>query len=180
MTSPPRPNSVPLRLKVDPLFRPCEAREGDEFYPNGLFEFNITRLLNHIVAVSRFQAELVGLRDMPYAGTGANLNELTIGTADLSRPVILAEIAPGQYNLIDGHHRAARARREGIQSIPAYRVPCPEHVAFLTSSRAYVTYIEYWNSKIDDLLGSRRSRRGGRSAYPRPTASQNIMQRTSS
>lgn len=157
-TSLPCPDVVPLRLQVDPLFRPCEAREGDELYPNGIFEFNITRLLNYVCAAARFRAEPVALEDMPFAGSSANLNEPTIAVADLSRAVILAEIAPGQYNLIDGHHRAARARREGIASIPAYRVPCPEHVAFLTSTRAYLTYVEYWNSKVDDLVGARPRR----------------------
>lgn len=163
MTSLPCPHSVPLRLQVDPSFRPCETQEGDELYPNGIFEFNITRLRDY--AAPRFRTELVALKDMPYAGSGANLNEPTIATADLSRPVILVEIAPGQYNLIDGHHRTARALREGIESIPAYRVPCPEHVAFLTSMRAYVTYVEYWNSKVDDLIGARprRARRARRS-----------------
>jgi len=160
---------VPLRLKVDPLFQPCEVQEGDEFYLNGIFEFNVTRLLDYVCAAPRFRAELVALRNMPYAGTSANLNELTIRTADLSRPVILAEIAPGQYNLIDGHHRAARARREGVETIPAYRVPCPEHVAFMTSTRAYLTYVEYWNTKVDDLIGARirPARRGHRARVER-------------
>lgn len=159
------PDSVPLRLKVDPLFRPCEVQEGDELYPNGIFEFNVTRLLEYICATARFRAELVALRDLPYGGSSANLNELTIISTDLSRPAILAEIAPGQYNLIDGHHRAARARREGIDNILAYRVPCPEHVTFLTSTRAYITYIEYWNSKVDELIAA-RLRRARRSAQP--------------
>ncbi len=57
--------------------------------------------------------------------------------------VVLAEIAPGCYNLIDGHHRVAKARREGMRSVPAHRVRCPEHVAFLTSVRPYETYVEY-------------------------------------
>ena len=36
-----------------------------------------------------------------------------------------------------------------MPSIPAYRIRCPEHVAFLTSTRAYETFVEYWNSKVD-------------------------------
>lgn len=161
MTSLPCPDSVPPRLRVDPLFRPCEAREGDELYPNGVFEFNITRLLDYIRAAAPFRGELIAISDMPYAGSSANMDEMTVRTADLSRPVILAEIAPGQYNLIDGHHRAARARREGMERIPAYRIPCPEHITFMTSTRAYVTYVEYWNAKVDDLFGirPRRARR---------------------
>jgi hypothetical protein len=53
--------------------------------------------------------------------------------------VILAEISPGRYNLIDGNHRVAKARREGVSSVLAYR--CLEHVAFLTSARAYEKYV---------------------------------------
>jgi len=90
---------------------------------------------------------------------GPRLNELTVLNADLSRPVILAEIAPGRYNLIDGHHRVAKARRECVPSIPAYRICCPEHVTFLTSTRAYETYVEYWNSRVDEDLGTPRRRR---------------------
>lgn len=135
-----------LPIRVNPRRSPVDHRP------------DLTRLLNYVCAAARFRAEPVALEDMPFAGSSANLNELTIAVADLSRPVILAEIAPGQYNLIDGHHRAARARRESIESIPAYRVPCPEHVAFLTSTQAYLTYVEYWNSKVDDLVGARPRR----------------------
>lgn len=46
-----------------------------------------------------------------------------VDSADISRPVILAEIAPGRYNLIDGHHRMEKARRAGLEHIMAYRVP---------------------------------------------------------
>ncbi len=153
-------DSVPMRLECDPCFRACEPLDGDEIYPNGIFEFNITRLLAYVEAAGRFRAEMVAIDDMPDAGTSARLNELTILAADLSRPVILAEIAPGRYNLIDGHHRVAKARREGVPSIRAYRIRCAEHVAFLTSARAYERYIEYWNSKVDDALGtSPRGRR---------------------
>ena len=99
------PDAVPLRLNLDPHFRPCEPRDGDELYPNGIFEFNITRLLAHIGASGRHRAERVSLHDIPAAGNREGLDELTIGAADLSRPVILAEIAPGRHNLIDGHHQ---------------------------------------------------------------------------
>jgi hypothetical protein len=160
MASLPCADPVPVRLRVDPNFRPCQPAYGDELYPNGIFEFNITRLLAYVGAAERFRTELVALSDMPYAGNSARLNELTIAAADLSRPVILAEIAPGRYSLVDGHHRIAKARRESLPSILAYRVPCPEHVAFLTSTRAYEAYVEYWNSKVDDVVADRALRRG--------------------
>jgi hypothetical protein len=163
MASLPGPHQVPVRLDLDPHFRPCEPLEGEELYPNGIFEFNITRLLAYIGAGGRFRAERALLDDIPFAGKSEILNELAVVSADLTHPVILAEVSPGRYNLIDGHHRAAKARREGVPSIPAYRIHCPEHVAFLTSTRAYEAYVEYWNCKVEDASAERSRRvRGNR------------------
>jgi len=165
MTSLPGSDPTPVRLDLDPHFRPCEPVEGDELYPNGIFEFNISRLLAHIGAEGRFRVELVPLDGIPDACHSAGLNEPAVVAADLKRPVILAEIAPSRYNLIDGHHRVAKARREGVPSLPAYRIRCPEHVAFFTSTQAYEAYIEYWNSKVDDASADppRRRRTRGNS-----------------
>lgn len=51
--------------------------------------------------------------------------------------------------MIDGNHRVERARRDGLTKILARRVSPEVHVAFLTSMKAYETYVEYWNSKIE-------------------------------
>jgi hypothetical protein len=161
MASLPCPEPV-VRLHLDPCFRPCECHDGDELYPNGIFEFNITRLSAHIGAAGRFPIELVALHDISHWGN-TGLSEPTIVAADLSRPVILAEIAPYRYCLIDGHHRVAKARREGMPNILAYRIRCPEHVAFLTSTRAYEAYVEYWNSKAHDASADHAPRRRTRS-----------------
>ena len=78
----------------------------------------------------------------------SSINESHMDSVDISRPVILAEISPGRYNLIDGNHRIEKARRLGVMSILAYRLHVEQHIKFLTSKRAYLTYIEYWNSKL--------------------------------
>ena len=59
--------------------------------------------------------------------------------------------------MIDGHHRVARARREGARTVRGLRLRCPEHVPFLTSTKAYETYVEYWNSKVDEATRANRS-----------------------
>jgi hypothetical protein len=170
MASLPCHGPQPVRLYPDPCFQPCESQEGDEIFANGIFEFNITRLLAYIGAAGGLRAELIALGDISHSGDGAGLSEQTVVAADLSRPVILAEIAPSRYNLIDGHHRVAKARRAGVPSVLAHRIRCPEHVAFLTSTRAYEAYVEYWNSKLEaasaaPMLGGRtRSIRARRSA----------------
>ena len=149
----------PAKLKCDKNFQPCPAESGDEHYQNGIFEFNITRILAFIdTCANRFSIELVPVGDFPAYG-GSHLNEEIIRTADLSRPILLAEIAPGRFNVIDGNHRLARARRESVQTVPAHRVRCPDHVPFLTSEWAYEKYVEYWNSKLEDLPHAKAPRK---------------------
>jgi hypothetical protein len=135
-------------LKIDKTFEPCPIEQGDELYPNGIFEFNITRLLALVSThVDLFPIERVTVDDIPNYGSD-NLDEDAVGTADLLRPILLAEISPGLFSLIDGHHRVAKARRKGVGTLPAHRVACPHHVRFLTSTRAYELYVEYWNGKL--------------------------------
>lgn len=136
------------KLKLDKTFQSCPAEPGDEFYPNGIFEFNITRLFAFMETdVGRFPIERIEIDGIPNYGD-RNLDEETIDTADLLQPIILAEISPGLFSLIDGHHRVAKARRVGVRALPAHRVACPHHVQFLTSARAYERYVEYWNEKL--------------------------------
>jgi hypothetical protein len=95
----------------------CTPEAGDELYPNGLLVFNIARILAHIQAhADRFPVEPVELAKILNYGD-ADLNEEAICGADLSRPILFAEIAPGRYNLSDGHHRIAKARPEGARTV---------------------------------------------------------------
>jgi hypothetical protein len=120
-------------------------------FANGIFVFNITRLLAFIHAdPERFSIEAAELADIPNYRGVSHLDQATVDAADVLRPVLLAEISPRRYNLIDGQHRVARARRENLAQIAAYRVSCPDHVAFLTSAQSYESYVRYWNSKLNE------------------------------
>jgi hypothetical protein len=143
--------TVPSRLNIDKKFQPRPVEEGDEAFRNGIFEFNITRLLSYMDAhAERFPIYLIAVADIPDYG-GSRLDEEAVRAADLLRPVLFAEISPGRYNLIDGNHRVGKARLNGVPTIAARRVSCPEHVPFLTSTFAYEKYVEYWNSKLPDI-----------------------------
>ncbi len=137
------------KLKINKNFKPCSVEADDELYPNGIFEFNITRMSEYLQknpeAVPVETIEVCNI----YWGT-SSLNESYLDTVDVSRPVILAEIAPGRYNVIDGNHRVEKARRMGMKNVPAYRVPPEHHMQFLTSQEAYTAYVEYWNNKLRD------------------------------
>ena len=141
----------PSKLKIDKHFLPYSTGTGDELFVVGIFEFNISRLLAFIDAhPQRFSVEWVEVAEIARYGKEPRDKE-AIRTANLTRPIVLAEIAPDRYNLVDGHHRLARARREGVQVLPAWRIHCPEHTAFLTSVKAYEVYVGYWNGKVKEL-----------------------------
>lgn len=154
----------PITLKLDEKFQPCPVNEGEEVYPNGIFHFNISRLLGFVDDhPGRFPIELIALTEIANYGD-SHLNEETVRSADLARPILLAEISPGLFNVIDGNHRVAKARRDGMPTIPAQRIYCPDHVQFLTSVIAYQKYVEYWNSKIQAMqpVTPRKAKRRGR------------------
>ena len=144
-----KPTEKPRRLRRDPQFQPCATQPGDELYPNGIFEFNISRLIAFVSAhPERFPTEIVELSEIPDYGSSQRLDDAAVQAADLTRPVLLAEIAPAHFSLIDGHHRVVKARRMQSSTIAAHRVRCPDHISFLTSADAYEKYLEYWNSKL--------------------------------
>ena len=126
--------------------------DGDELYLNGIFEFNITKLLEFInTNKDKFHPEKVEVKAVR-AFRSNNLNESTIKSADLSIPIILAEISPGMFNIIDGHHRLEKAYRDGASKVLAYKLLAEQHIRFLTSTMAYNEYIQYWNTKLKTLL----------------------------
>ncbi len=140
------------KLKVNAGFTPSPVRDGDELFPNGIFVFNITRMLEHIQNnTAEISIAEMAVRDI-YLGF-SNLNEDHIESVDISRPVVFAEIAPGQYNLIDGHHRVEKARRLGKDTVRAYKLTVQQHIPFLTSKKAYLAYVEYWNDKVKQYGG---------------------------
>jgi ParB-like nuclease domain len=137
-------------LKSDDFFIPCPAATGDELFPNGIFVFNITKIIEYIQEnPDSITIEEVAVRD--YFKDFSSINESHVDSVEISKPVILAEISPGRYNVIDGNHRMEKARRMGMNSIQAYKLNVEQHIRFLTTKKAYVAYIEYWNTKIKEI-----------------------------
>jgi len=137
------------KMKADKNFVPCPVDDEDELFPNGFFEFNITKIVDYIQKhPDEITLETVAV-DNIYIGSSV-IDESHLESVDVGKPVIMAEIAPGRYNLIDGNHRAEKARRLGIQSLQAYRLNVDQHIKFLIQKKSYLAYVEYWNKKLKD------------------------------
>ncbi|MCF8345936.1 MAG: ParB/Srx family N-terminal domain-containing protein [Bacteroidales bacterium] len=136
------------KLTIDNDFTPCPESDGDEFFPNGIFVFNITKMTEHIMNNPElFVPEELAVKDLQKF---LSINENHVDSVDISKPVIIAEIAPSRFNLIDGQHRVEKARRLGQEKIMAYRLTVHQHIRFLTSRKANEIYVEYWNSNIKE------------------------------
>jgi len=159
------------KLTFDPGFKPI-IYTGDrerEYFPNGIFLFDITCLDEHIkthqidfltidIEVDRYYCDdsVMGVKE---------LKEEHIEAADLNRPILFVEIAPDRYelgtwkdqddlfmrgyNLIDGHHRIAKAHKLGKKTMKAYVVRMEQHLPFML--HGYKEYVEYWNEKLDQV-----------------------------
>jgi hypothetical protein len=135
------------KLKLDPDFTPCPQEEDDELFPNGIFVFNITKLEEEIRRLpQRFRMEEVQVSRFP--AEFSSLNEDHVDKVDPTKPIILAEIAPNHYNVIDGHHRLDKARRSGLETVRAYVLDAEQHLPFLVSRKGYEAYVGYWNDKL--------------------------------
>ena len=112
--------------------------------------FNITKMLEWILDnTDEVVVEEVATDEFPWGSS--TLNQSHLDSVDLDQPIIVAEIAPGRYNVIDGNHRMEKARRMGVASLPAYRLGPEQHTRFLTNRKSYEAYVDYWNEKLKDL-----------------------------
>lgn len=136
------------KLKINKRFMPCPEEDDDELYPNGIFVFNITKLAEYIQCNGIPCTEvLVG----DFSSFSSNFNEEHLPSVDVTKPVIIAEISPGRFNVIDGNHRMEKARRLGLKKMSAYKVTPEQHIQFLTTEKGYLAYVEYWNDKLKNL-----------------------------
>lgn len=138
------------KLKVDKNFIPLPVADDDELYPNGIFLFNITKMLEYIHDnPDLFIPEVISVKAI--YRQSAVINASHLDTVDLAKPIILAEIAPDRYNVIDGNHRVEKAHRRNIETVLAYRIKAEQHTKFLVNRVAYEKYVEYWNDNIKKM-----------------------------
>lgn len=140
------------QMKENPDFIPCTAVEGDEMLGGFPFNWHITRATEWIKE-NLDQVELSIVQIGP-TGPGADsprLNDEFLPKADLTRPIIMVCMRPEFFRLIDGNHRVAKARRLGVNELPAYYLTQEQHRQFFTSDDMDKRYVDYWNGKLKDF-----------------------------
>lgn len=140
-------------LKLNKNFIPCDVFENEEYYPNGVFVFNVTRIIEHIQSGQLVvEQEDISVPDW-YKTQVASIviNEEHLKMVTLEVPVIQAEISPGRFNIIDGNHRLERAYRDNVQTIKSFKLKAEQLIPYFRDVEGYQAFVAYWNDKLTDL-----------------------------
>ena len=136
-------------MKPNPDYEPCTVREGEELFPNGIFVFNISRIIEDILNKQLVvEEEDINVEDCLRKQCSGRVDESHMPTVDTSLPIIVAEIRPGMFNVIDGHHRMEKAHREKEVSIHTYKLRGEQLLPYFSEKKGYLSFINYWNEKL--------------------------------
>ena len=111
------------QIKLNKNYVPLPTQSGDEIYPNGIFNFAISRIIEDICSGKlAVEQEKINIQDWFKTHLRGSVTEEHLPAVDVSKPVIQAEIKPGFFEIIDGNHRMERAFREGTEFIDSYKL----------------------------------------------------------
>ncbi|MDO6657861.1 hypothetical protein [Anaerobacillus sp. 1_MG-2023] len=137
------------KIKMDNNYIPLPSHLGDETYPNGIFHFNISRIVEDIDSgILHVERETIDVKRWFKTHTHGKINETHLPTVDVSSSIIQAEIRPGRFEVIDGNHRIEKAYLENISTIPSYKVKGEQLIPYFKAKDGYMAFVEYWNSKL--------------------------------
>ncbi|UBU16614.1 hypothetical protein [Nonomuraea gerenzanensis] len=92
------------------------ARRPREVFRFGFYAWNITAALR---IVEGREPDRVNVKEAATLLWLIYVNESHAATVDLAQPVLLAPFAGAGHIPIDGWHRIWKARREGVETLPA-------------------------------------------------------------
>lgn len=137
------------KLVRDKNYKPLPTNEGDEIYSNGIFKFNISKILEHIsTGKLNAEKEQIDINKWFKTHIRGSVNEDHLPMVDITKPVLQAEIRSGMFEIIDGHHLLEKACRDSVEFIDSYKLIGEQLVPFFADVRGYVSFVEYWNSKL--------------------------------
>ena len=76
------------------------------------------------------EIELINVSEWFKTHIRGSVNEDHLPKADISKPVLQAEIRPGVFEIIDGNHRIEKACRNDVEFVDLYKLKREQLVAF--------------------------------------------------
>lgn len=144
----------PRTLKFIKNYIPkVQESEEIEIYPNGIFKFFISKILEDIYRGDfKPKMERINIEKWrkSHSKSTDSLDENHLKIANIKKPIIQAEIRIGKFEIIDGNHRFEKAFRDGKKTINSYKICGEELVPYFYDKQGYECFVKYWNSKLED------------------------------
>ena len=142
-------NSRIIKLVKD--YKPLPMDIGDEIYPNGIFNFSISRICEHIaLGELKSEKEQIDIKEWFKSHIRGLVNEEHLPSVDVSKAVIQVEIRPDRYEIIDGNHRIKKACHDGLEVIESFKLKGEHLLPYFADERGYKAFVEYWNLKVKE------------------------------
>jgi len=144
----------PRTLKLIKNYIPKQSMNDEiELYPNGVFKFFISKMIEDIEngnfkpAMERIDID----KWRKTHTTSSRLDMEHLQSVNSKKPIIQAEIRIGRFEIIDGNHRFQKAYRDGKKTINSYKIYGEALVPYFYDQKGYESFVKYWNSKLEDL-----------------------------
>lgn len=142
----------PRALKLIKNYIPKQpASDEIEIYPNGIFQFFISKILEDIeygIFTPKMERIDIAKWRKTHIINSESLDQVHLQRVNTKQPIIQAEIRIGQFEIIDGNHRIEKAYRDGKKSINSYKIYGEELVPYFYTQEGYECFVTYWNSKL--------------------------------
>ena len=154
-------NAIPgikhRHLHIDENFAPCTPYPGDEIYSRSAVKLNISAILRVLEAgaiAHRTERIHLSVWFSSRFGSGGTINEMHLNNIEIKQPVIQAELKPDYFEIIDGNHRMAKARRDGLEYIDSIKLSAESLLPFFVDRNSCLGFIEHWNGHacVSNLL----------------------------
>ena len=144
---------IKRKLKLIKNYTPKISKSEDiEIYPNGVFNFFISKMLedieDDILRPKKVRIDIEKWLKTHYRSDSI-IDKNDLGKIS-RKPIIQAEISPGKYEIIDGNHRFEKAFRDNRKTITSYKLTAQELVPYFYDKKGYECFVRYWNSKCDE------------------------------
>jgi hypothetical protein len=137
------------KIKLNKNYQPLPVYEGNEFFPNGIFNINISRILENINAgLLQVEHEQICVEEWFRTHGRSSINEEHLPSVDVTKTILQAEVRPGMFTIIDGNHRIEKAFRDGILYIHSYKLRGEQLIPYFMKVEGYEAFVVYWNSKL--------------------------------
>jgi len=152
----------PRLLRKERQSTPTIPADGDELFQNGVFRIHISAMLNWMTV----NPQPIVRAPVKAWTISHDMEECFVVGADITKPIVVAEIAPDfcdfspviprddwisrGYVCIDGNHRIEQARRKGLEVLPAVALRMEQFIPFMCDG--YDRYVEYWNRKLEERV----------------------------